>query len=91
MLTIFICIFLVFSLLSKEVSFHSDVPEKSTGEETERKDRCECKTSSVLEKELKELQERYFHMSLKYAEVEDQREQLVMQLKAASGRRSWFS
>lgn len=79
------------SLLSKEVSFHSDVPEKSTGEETERKDRCECKTSSVLEKELKELQERYFHMSLKYAEVEDQREQLVMQLKAASGRRSWFS
>ncbi|XP_022765502.1 putative WEB family protein At1g65010, chloroplastic isoform X2 [Durio zibethinus] len=73
------------SLLSKEVSFHSDVPEKSTGE-----DRCECKASS-LETELKELRERYFHMSLKYAEVEDQREQLVMQLKAASGRRSWFS
>ncbi|XWS75241.1 hypothetical protein CRYUN_Cryun01aG0068600 [Craigia yunnanensis] len=78
------------SLLSKEESFHSDVPEKSTGEEAARKDRCDC-TASALETELKELRERYFHMSLKYAEVEDQREQLVMQLKAASGRRSWFS
>ena len=80
----------MFSLLSKEVSFHSDVPKKSTGEEATRKDRCECKASE-LETELKELHERYFHMSLKYAEVEDQREQLVMQLKAASGRKSWFS
>ncbi|XVF23469.1 hypothetical protein REPUB_Repub13aG0041600 [Reevesia pubescens] len=78
------------SLLSKEVSFRSDVSEKSTGEEAARKDRCECKTSA-LKTELKELRERYFHMSLKYAEVEDQREQLVMQLKAASGRKSWFS
>ncbi|XVE75469.1 hypothetical protein DITRI_Ditri12bG0096100 [Diplodiscus trichospermus] len=78
------------SLLSKEVSFHSDVPEKSTGKGAARKDRCECNISA-LETELKELRERYFHMSLKYAEVEDQREQLVMQVKASSGRKSWFS
>ncbi|KAK6271079.1 hypothetical protein POUND7_008177 [Theobroma cacao] len=79
------------SLLSKEVSYRSAGPEKSTGEGAARKDGCECKASSALETELKELRERYFQMSLKYAEVEDQREQLVMQLKAASGRKRWFS
>ncbi|XP_017648789.1 uncharacterized protein LOC108489052 isoform X1 [Gossypium arboreum] len=72
------------SLLTKEVSFHSPGPEGDA-----RKDGCDCQTSA-LEKELKELRERYSHMSLKYAEVEDQREQLMMQLRAASGRRRWF-
>ncbi|KGN59033.1 sporulation-specific protein 15 isoform X2 [Cucumis sativus] len=48
--------------------------------------------NSDLEAELKDIRERYFHISLKYAEVEHQREELVMKLKAAknSGRR-WFS
>ncbi|CAK9323125.1 unnamed protein product [Citrullus colocynthis] len=48
--------------------------------------------NSALEAELKDIRERYFHISLKYAEVEHQREELVMMLKAAknSGRR-WFS
>ncbi|KAL4031805.1 hypothetical protein IC575_010096 [Cucumis melo] len=48
--------------------------------------------NSALEAELKDIRERYFHISLKYAEVEHQREELVMKLKAAknSGRR-WFS
>ncbi|XP_022745383.1 flagellar attachment zone protein 1-like isoform X2 [Durio zibethinus] len=78
------------SLLSKEESIHPDVPENSTGEEAARQDGCECK-ASAFETELKELRERYLEMSLKYAEVEDEREQLVMQLKAASGRKSWFS
>ncbi|KAJ8754235.1 hypothetical protein K2173_002135 [Erythroxylum novogranatense] len=40
-------------------------------------------SKSSLKKELKEIQDRYFHMSLKYAEVEAQREELVMKLKAA--------
>lgn len=37
---------------------------------------------SQLEVELQEIRDRYLNMSLKYAEVEDQREQLVMTLKA---------
>ncbi|OMO62820.1 Prefoldin [Corchorus olitorius] len=78
------------SLLSKEASFYSDATKKSTDEEAERKGKCNCKTSA-LEIELKDLRERYFQMSLKYAEVEDQREQLVMQIRAASGRKRWFS
>ncbi|RYQ95597.1 hypothetical protein Ahy_B08g090952 isoform G [Arachis hypogaea] len=35
----------------------------------------------MLEAELSDIQERYFHMSLKYAEVEAEREELVMKLK----------
>ncbi|CAN4126509.1 unnamed protein product [Withania somnifera] len=37
---------------------------------------------SQLEDELQEIRDRYLNISLKYAEVEDQREQLVMTLKA---------
>ncbi|XP_055830411.1 uncharacterized protein LOC129899451 isoform X2 [Solanum dulcamara] len=37
---------------------------------------------SQLESELQEIRDRYLNISLKYAEVEDQREQLVMTLKA---------
>lgn len=44
-----------------------------------------------LEAELSELQERYLNMSLKYAEVEAQREELVLKLKAVGPARSWFS
>lgn len=47
--------------------------------------------TSSLENELNELQERYLHMSLKYAEVEAQREELVLKLKAVGPGRSWFS
>ncbi|XP_031265219.1 myosin-11-like [Pistacia vera] len=46
--------------------------------------------AASLEAELKDLRERYFQMSLKYAEVEAEREQLVMKLKAGNGRRKWF-
>ncbi|KAJ8537729.1 hypothetical protein K7X08_014269 [Anisodus acutangulus] len=42
-------------------------------------------TKALLETELKDIRERYFQMSLKYAEVEAQREDLVMKLKAAQG------
>lgn len=46
---------------------------------------------SSLETELKEMRERYLHMSLQYAEVEAQREDLVMQLKSAKKEKKWFS
>lgn len=70
------------SLLSKELSSPSDTPMT--------KDGYDRKVLS-LETELKDLQERYFQMSLKYAEVEAKREQLVMKLKSVNGGRKWFS
>lgn len=45
---------------------------------------------SSLEAELREIQEQYSHMSLKYAEVEAEREELVMKLKTVNRRSSWF-
>ncbi|GFZ14602.1 hypothetical protein Acr_24g0007920 [Actinidia rufa] len=47
--------------------------------------------AALLETELREIRERYFQMSLKYAEVEAQREQLVMKLKAVNSGKRWFS
>ncbi|GAU41923.1 hypothetical protein TSUD_25640 [Trifolium subterraneum] len=49
------------------------------------------RTKSKLEAELTDIQDRYFHMSLKYAEVEAQREELVMQLKVAKSKKGWLS
>ncbi|THU56655.1 hypothetical protein C4D60_Mb11t19520 [Musa balbisiana] len=46
---------------------------------------------SSLETELKDMRERYLHMSLQYAEVEAQREELVMQLKSVKKEKRWFS
>lgn len=37
------------------------------------------------------MRERYLHMSLQYAEVEAQREELVMQLKSVKKEKRWFS
>ncbi|WCJ19220.1 hypothetical protein M5689_001517 [Euphorbia peplus] len=48
---------------------------------------CEDRTSAV-ETELREMQDRYFHMSLKCAEVEAEREQLVLKLRAVNCGRS---
>lgn len=50
-------------------------------------------TKSKLEAELIDIQERYFHLSLKYAEVETEREELVMKLKSSSSktRKGWLS
>jgi hypothetical protein len=42
-----------------------------------------------LEGELRDMKERFLNMSLQYAEVEAQRERLVMELKAAKKGR-WF-
>ncbi|XP_051131267.1 intracellular protein transport protein USO1-like [Andrographis paniculata] len=58
--------------------------------ETGARERYE-RTKSSLHAELRELRERYLEMSLKYAEVEAQREDLVMKLKATRQGRKWFS
>ncbi|KAI3473966.1 hypothetical protein Pfo_028540 [Paulownia fortunei] len=49
------------------------------------------RTKSSLETELRDLRERYLEMSLKYAEVESQREDLVMKLRATRRGKRWFS
>ncbi|GLT89859.1 hypothetical protein SLE2022_078230 [Rubroshorea leprosula] len=50
----------------------------------------ETASMSSLEAELRDIQQRYLEMSLKYAEVECQREELVMKLKGNKNVR-WFS
>ncbi|PKI48542.1 hypothetical protein CRG98_031063 [Punica granatum] len=68
-----------------------DSARKSTPEgEVVTKEKFE-RTKSSLESELIELRERYSQMSLRYAEVEAQREELVMKLKAARSAKRWFS
>ncbi|KAK3024740.1 hypothetical protein RJ639_044677, partial [Escallonia herrerae] len=49
------------------------------------------RTKSSLETELRDIRDRYFQMSLKYAEGEAQREDLVMMLKAAKSGKRRFS
>lgn len=57
------------------------IATKKSTEKTNEAGKTERKVL-LLEAELQEIQERYLHMSLNYAEVEEQREQLVMKLKA---------
>lgn len=78
-------------LQSQEQNNHANIPQKSTsGEEVVTKEKFE-RTKSMLEAELRDIQERYFHMSLKYAEVEAQREELVMKLKKAkTNKKGWL-
>ncbi|KAH0637860.1 hypothetical protein KY289_037775 [Solanum tuberosum] len=68
---------------------HSPASKKSEGD-SEMVKRFEH-TKALLETELKDIRERYFQMSLKYAEVEAQREDLVMKLKAVKSGKRWFS
>lgn len=49
-----------------------------------------ARTKSSLETELIDLRDRYFQMSLRYAEVEAQREDLVMKLKTSNNGKRWF-
>ncbi|KAI3799659.1 hypothetical protein L1987_34958 [Smallanthus sonchifolius] len=78
------------SFLSKGQIHQLDVPlELEVDVNTVKKEHD--KDASLLETELKELRERYLHMSLKYAEVEAQREELVLKLKAVKPGKSWFS
>ncbi|XP_071729115.1 uncharacterized protein [Rutidosis leptorrhynchoides] len=72
------------SLLHEEQRRESD----TTRVQLEVKDEAN-KKEQKLEAELNELQERYLNMSLKYAEVEAQREELVLKLKGSGPARSW--
>ncbi|XP_024990928.1 myosin-11-like isoform X1 [Cynara cardunculus var. scolymus] len=74
------------SFLSEGKARESDMPV-----ELEIEHKTIKHEDSSLEAELNELQERYLNMSLKYAEVEAQREELVLKLKAVGPGRSWFS
>lgn len=47
-------------------------------------------TVSSLQAELKDMQERYFQMSLQFAEVEAQREELVMTVRNFKNGKRWF-
>ncbi|XP_076887107.1 uncharacterized protein LOC143537166 isoform X2 [Bidens hawaiensis] len=67
-------------------SYMSEGPAHKSDNNTEHKNEV-----STLERELSELQERYLNMSLKYAEVEAQREELVLKMKSNGPGRSWFS
>lgn len=79
------------SMLSQVPSSRLEIPMTSTIEDgVANKEGYEHKVS-YLEAELRDLRERYLQMSIKYAEVEDQKEQLVLKLKAGKNRRSWFS
>ncbi|KAK1434891.1 hypothetical protein QVD17_00645 [Tagetes erecta] len=74
-------------LKSKGRNSPSSVQVKSKVEgEVVTKEKFE-KTKSSLETELKDLRDRYLEMSLKYAEVEAERGDLVMQLKTNSDRK----
>uniref|UniRef100_A0A803Q449 C2 NT-type domain-containing protein n=1 Tax=Cannabis sativa TaxID=3483 RepID=A0A803Q449_CANSA len=79
------------SELDRLLSENQDAPKKSTPEgEVVPKDKYELLKSN-LEAELRDIRERYLEMSLKYAEVESQREELVMKLKTAKNGKRWFS
>ena len=77
------------SIFSDGLHSHSGGPRKSvSGIEVAANERYE-RTKSSLETEIVDLRDRYFQMSLQYAEVEAQREDLVMKLKASTnGKRS---
>uniref|UniRef100_A0A2P2ILH6 Uncharacterized protein n=1 Tax=Rhizophora mucronata TaxID=61149 RepID=A0A2P2ILH6_RHIMU len=77
------------SLLSQGRKDHSSVPRNLMDEDKLHKGDEDLHQASLLE-ELKDLREQYLHMSLKYAEVEAEREQLVLKLKSVgNGRRSF--
>ncbi|KAH1090255.1 hypothetical protein J1N35_017512 [Gossypium stocksii] len=77
--------------LSEGRRSQSNTPRKSSIEgEVVAKEKYE-RTKSTLEAELSDIRERYLQMSLKYAEVEAQREELVMKLKGVKSIRRWFS
>ncbi|XP_074373134.1 uncharacterized protein LOC141713562 [Apium graveolens] len=72
------------SIFSDGLHSHSGALRKSvSGSEVAANERYE-RTKSSLETEIVDLRDRYFQMSLRYAEVEAQREDLVMKLKAHS-------
>ncbi|KAM4078466.1 hypothetical protein ACB094_09G039700 [Castanea mollissima] len=78
-------------LLSKSRNNHAHSPKKSIVEDDIVAKESNGRTKSSLEAELIDIRERYLHMSLRYAEVEAQREELVMKLRATNNVKRWFS
>ena len=76
--------------LSTNDNIHGNDFNKSAAEDGLRNKEGDTNIS-LLEAELKEMRERYFHMSLRYAEVEAQREELVMKVKSMKIGKRWFS
>ncbi|XP_059666011.1 uncharacterized protein LOC132311882 isoform X2 [Cornus florida] len=79
------------SLMSEKKISSSDAPEKLKLEDKAINRKGNEEKTALLEAELREIRERYSHISLKYAEVEAQREELVMKLKVVNSGRRWFS
>lgn len=77
-------------LSSEGKSYCVNGRKSTTKGEVMMKERFE-RTKSSLESELRDIRERYLQMSLKYAEVEAQREELVMKLKLAKKGNRWSS
>ncbi|KAK8685542.1 hypothetical protein V6N13_041542 [Hibiscus sabdariffa] len=79
------------SMLSKGQISQSNTSRKPSIEgEVVEKEKYE-RTKSYLEVELSDIREQYLQMSLKYAEVQAQREELVMKLKGVKSIKMWFS
>ncbi|KAG6500903.1 putative uncharacterized protein MYH16 isoform X1 [Zingiber officinale] len=76
-----------------QVQLKRVISEKQAGQSNvlDKKVNDNCDRISALETELKEMRERYLHISLQYAQVEAQREELVMQLKSVKREKRWFS
>ena len=66
-------------------------PKKSIAEDDIVAKESNGRTKSSLKVELIDIRERYLHMSLRYTEVEAQREELVMKLRATKNVKRWFS
>ncbi|KAE9465356.1 hypothetical protein C3L33_02737, partial [Rhododendron williamsianum] len=79
------------SFLSGTQVDHSDTHENLEAENYANNKEEKKQKADLLEAELREIRERYLEMSLRYAEVEAQREQLVMKLKTVNSGKRWFS
>lgn len=85
---VLLCFVLIWNrIVLENRTVHSDALRRSSTSDGE------IMSKTILEAELRELRERYSMMSLKYAEVEAQREELVMKLRTTSRNSSkrWFS
>ena len=81
-----------FSRFMSQEQNYADMPKASgIDNESDPYVKRQSGNLSFLELELQDLREQYFQMSLKYAEVEAQRAELVLKLKTSTDRRSWFS
>ncbi|XP_074311270.1 uncharacterized protein LOC141647121 isoform X2 [Silene latifolia] len=77
--------------LSEEQSVSSDNPQTSSVDSGVNSKMGRSNDIASLELELSDLRDKYFQLSVKYADVEAQREELVVKLKSKNNKKSWFS